>query len=175
MLLISIAALAGWTINLRERTAQRTPWLACGAHDLEELEELADAVHDLPMTSAALVKAFDPRNDADAFVVPTPLLLWACECDTCGQIFEPDTSLRTAAALSAAPISAKLAVAAKQSFAAPGLQHFLGALETESGRQVLDVDAYLTSASSQQTTTSASLGWHIDDLDVLLVMLRGRK
>ena len=42
------------------------------------------------------------------------------------------------------------------------LQRWLSALEQETGRRVIDSDLYLTSSSAE---TSASLGWHIDDIE----------
>ena len=165
-----------WSIDLRAGAAASRPWLVHEAYAADGLEELAAEVYRLPLTAAALVKAFDPRNDADAFVVPTPLVKWACQRGSCGSVFEADTSLHEAVTLSAAPLSAKLAVGAEGSCALESLESWLATLEEKSGRRVLDADVYLTSADSHAAcTTSASLGWHIDDIDVLLVMLSGRK
>ena len=38
------------------------------------LDELALQLNELQLSEATLVKAFDPRNDAEAFAVPTPLV-----------------------------------------------------------------------------------------------------
>ena len=43
---------------------------------------------------------------------------------------------------------------------------------TVTRRAFCDADAYCTAAG---VLSSASLGWHVDDVDVLLVMCRGRK
>jgi len=160
--------------DLRSRTSSTGgPWLARAAFSSDGIAGLAADIAGLPISTAALVKAFDSRNDADAFVVPTPLVKWACERHSCTRIFPTDPTLHEAAQLSGAPISAKVSKAGGEC-CTESLRAWLAALETRSGRRLLDVDAYLTSAPTH-AKTSASLGWHIDDIDVLLIMLRGRK
>ena len=54
----------------------------------------------------------------------------------------------------------------------PQLQCLLFALNTATRRPYSDVDVFMTSSEAD---SSASIGWHVDELDVLLVQLRGRK
>ena len=136
------------------------PWLKTQAYRANELSRLADIEH-LPLTRASLVKSFDPGNDADAFVVPTPTVRWVCQRDSCARIFDVDTTLRSAATKSGTPLSAKLAVAADESTAIPSLCNWLSDFESTSGRRYIDADAYLTTSAG---ASSASLGWHIDDI-----------
>ena len=165
---------ASWLADLRSRTSSTGgPWLATAAFSSDDIAGLAADIAGLPISTAALVKAFDSRNDADAFVVPTPLVKWACEGHSCTRIFPNNPTLHEAAQLSGAAISAKVSKAGGEC-CTESLRTWLAALETRSGRCLLDVDAYLTSAPTH-AKTSASLGWHIDDIDVLLIMLRGRK
>ena len=60
--------------------------------------------------------------------------------------------------LAGAPFSAKIAAAGT----CPELHEWLAELEESTGRRVIDSDLYLTSS---QAETSASLGWHIDDIE----------
>ena len=154
-------------------TDVRTPWVQPHAYQPNALRELATALGSMPLGSASLVKAYDPRNEADAFVVPTPLVKWVCGRGL-ASMYDPATTLRDAAAMSGAPLSAKLASNARGSFASDELATWLTTLEESTGRRVLDADVYLTSAA-EHASTSASLGFHIDDIDVFLVMLSGRK
>lgn len=139
------------------------PWLAPCLFEREHISELARDLHSLPLTSATLVKAFDPRNDAESFCVGTPLIRWVCQRDKCGCVYDPATTILEAATKAGAPISAKLAVTNEGYSATPSLRRWLSSLEEGIGRRSIDVDAYLTSASTC-ATTSASLGWHIDDV-----------
>jgi hypothetical protein len=123
---------------------------------------VADDIARLPITEAELVKAFDARNQGDAFAVPTPLVKFVCQRDSCGKVFaSKDTTLSEAAALAEAPLSAKVAIAQNRRVATASLQSFLARLAKETRRQYIDADVYLTSAA---TPSSASLGWHIDDV-----------
>ena len=136
----------------------RHPWLATSGFSAEPLQDLSLKLGALPLSSSSLVKAFSPKNDADAFAVPTPLLRWACQHATCAKVFQPDTTISEAAALAGAPFSAKLPAEE----ASADLHQWLSALEEATGRRVIDSDLYLTSLSAE---TSASLGWHIDDIE----------
>jgi hypothetical protein len=145
-------------VHHADEAAARKPWLTTGAFVSEPLQTLGTTLGALPLSASSLVKAFDPRNNADAFAVPTPLLRWACQHATCAKIFEEDTTIAEAAALAGAPFSAKLAA----DVTSPELQEWLSALEDATGRKVIDSDLYLTSSLAE---TSASLGWHIDDIE----------
>ena len=159
MLALTLALTHGWSIDLRAATGSSSPWLVKAACSADEVGVLSTDIYHLPLTASQLVKAFDPRNDADAFVVGTPLVKWVCARQTCGRLFEPDTTLWEAARLTGSPLSAKLSQ--ELDAATPGLQAWLTALTSASGRRVLDADVYLTSAAAH-ASTSASLGWHIE-------------
>lgn len=156
-----------------------TPWLARAAFAPSDLAQLADDIDGLPLRKLALVKAFQPENDADAaFGSPRPPIQWACERDACARIC--DRSLGEALEETGAPMSARVAATARREgddgggavgAETPTLDRWLLQLQSTTERPIRDADAYLTSAAS----SSASLGWHVDDIDVLLVMLRGRK
>lgn len=139
----------------------------------EELRALAGEVDGMPLPSLKLVKAFDQRNDADAaFASNMPAVQWVCEngrYSTGRAITDRALTLEKSLQSVLAPMSARLATS--PTAVTPALTAWLSALDEITGRRYRDADAYLTAAQQ----SSASLGWHVDDIDVLLVMLRGRK
>ncbi len=157
-------------LDLGRNVRSETAWLARGAFDASALDGMAEALHALPLRSFALVKAFERRNDADSFGSLRPTVAWACEADDCGRVLAPSTTLAQAIALVQAPMSCRVA-SSGGAHATPRLREWLGELVSRSGRPFLDADAYVTS----DRHGSASLGWHVDDVDVLLVMLHGSK
>lgn len=147
------------------------PWLARGAFGADNalLADLSREVRSLPLCSLSLVKAFDSENEADAFGSRRPPLLFACSKRSCAAVFQSEsTTLDQALERVRAPISARLAsrggsLAAEpdvSTCATPSIHAWLCALEKRTGRAFVDVDAYLTRAPY----SSASLGWHIDDV-----------
>ena len=166
------AAVALSSARLDLRSA--TPWLREGAFAAEaaQLAEIAEAVDVLPLAASALVKAYSPRADADDQFAEAPAVAWTCCGDACGSVYAPGTTVAEAVVRAGNPISARLSSARGGCAAGPALAEWLGALEASSARRVLDADAYVTAGNAR---ASASLGWHIDDVDVLLVMLRGSK
>lgn len=149
------------------------PWLARAAFaaDVPRLSRLAAQLRGLPLASLQLVKAFDAANDADAFGSLRAPVQWYCERDGCGRIFDAHTTLWGALQLVRAPMSARVSGAGGDESATVGLGSLLAELEQECGRSSVNADAYLTCAAH----ANASLGWHVDDVDVLLVMLDGCK
>ncbi len=143
------------------------PWLRVrGVADGARLSRLATTIHDAPIHSLPLLKAFTKTNQADAFAAAQPPLQWFCQSQQCADIFHKDaTTLADALAETDAPLSARVSTASLRD-----IDGYLDELATAVGRRPRDADAYLTSR-----TSSASLGWHIDDVDVLLVMLSGAK
>lgn len=159
---------------------QASPWLRTAAFDSEQLGELARQVQAVPLARLALVKAFTPRNDAEIYASLRPTVQWACSCESCATIVRggrcgadngAEATLGDALAHGGAPVSARVATAATAYAAAPALARWLETLDDATERPFRDADVYMTAPPS----SSASLGWHIDDVDVLLVMLRGRK
>ena len=157
------------------------PWLATAAFDAAPLDDMARALKQLPVSSLPLMKAFDDCNYADVFASHRPSIQWACERGGCGDILGHDITLAAALQSTKAPVSARVATArdsstgvatAHDSIAATDeLAGWLEALGTANTRGYRDADVYLTAAPF----TSASLGWHVDDIDVLLVMMQGSK
>ena len=160
----SAAAVALAPARLDLRSA--TPWLREGAFaaDSAQLAEIAEAVDVLPLAASALVKAYSPRADADDQFAEAPAVAWTCCGDACGSVYAPDTTVAEAVVRAGNPISARLSSARGGCAAGPALAEWLGALEASSARRVLDADAYVTAGNAR---ASASLGWHIDDVDVL--------
>ena len=91
-------------------------------------------------------------------------------------LITPDMRLSDALdTIARAPLSARVATAGAAA-TTPELQGWLEDLANTTGRQWRDADAYMTpDARGGCDSNTASLGWHIDDVDVLLVMLRGSK
>ena len=157
-----------------------TPWLQKRAFPASPLHDLAAQIDALAVHDLALCKAFDQRNSADsAFASDLPSVQWL----STPQLRPPallgtDATLAHALEHSAggAPMSARVATAG-ESAATPALGEWLDALGVTTGRSHRDADAYVTPGGSLDGAlrTSASLGFHIDDVDVLLVMLRGAK
>ena len=148
-------------------------WLMPRAFPPKLLQALANEIDSLPLKSLKLVKAFAKANDADAaFASNLPAIQWVCENgrhSTGRAINDPTLTLKKSLQSVLAPMSARLATS--PTAATPSLTAWLDALDEMTGRPYRDADVYLTAAKQ----SSASLGWHVDDIDVLLVMLRGRK
>ena len=145
-------------------------WLTRGAFSVAHLSPLADAISRLPPTQLPLVKAFSEASDSNAFGSQAPSIQWACDGGGASRISTVGDTLHETLGRVRAPISARVA-SAPGFFATAALRHWLQELESICGRRFVDADAYLTRAPH----SSSSLGWHVDDVDVLLVMLDGRK
>lgn len=146
-------------------------------------------VYGLEISRLALVKAFHPSGSADSLAPVASGLDWLCELGSCASLpgHTAATTLRQAVEMARGPLSARVASHAptRQATAEPAsdggfhgcsspspqLQSFLTSLEERTGREWMNADVYLTTNHKP----SASLGWHIDDVDVLLVLLNGRK
>ena len=153
---------------------QTTPWLRPECFAPTELVELAAQIEELPICDLPLVKAFDRANSADQFARRGAATQWVCEGAGCGNLHghSAETTLGEAVVRARAPLSARVAVARQPELrSAPALLSWLARLDDATERPYRDADAYVT----RRPHTSASLGWHIDDIDVLLVMLHGRK
>lgn len=184
MLLAGLISCSGTVLPaadaLRDAVRTRQPRLLCKAFAPEPLGTVASEISQLPLASFDLVKAFDARNAADQFASLRPPIQWACERDGCGRIFDVATTLDEALARIQAPCSARVATVCAPHAAsrpvhprvvAPSLRRWLEELDATTLRPHRDADVYVT----RRPFTSASLGWHVDDIDVLLVMMRGSK
>ena len=154
--------------------AGSSPWLSQQAFTPGPLLDLAEEIDGLSIPSLELVKAFDPLNHADvAFAADRAPVQWVIEngiyATTGKSCTDPDATISDTLQLVRAPISARVATAPQA--ATEGLGNWLRRLDECTGRNHRDADVYATAADM----SSASLGWHVDDIDVLLVMLRGRK
>ena len=149
-----------------------SPWLIPSAFSATPLIEISDDIDDLPLRTLDLVKSFDAGNSADfAFATDKPSVQWVCSAALPAPSTLPsDSSLVDTLTRESSPLSARVATAAKSGAVTPSLDSWLEALVAATGRTYLDADAYMTPGG-----VSASLGWHVDDVDVLLVMLRGAK
>jgi len=157
---------------LSECIRSSQPWLTPRLFSAPPLTRAAQSLLELPVSTFALVKAFDARNDADSYASQLPTIQWACEHAACSRIFrEGPTSLSTAVTSVGAPISARVATGDGTYAATPAIDRWLASLAEACARRMRDADVYVTASSC----SSASLGWHLDDVDVLLVMMRGRK
>lgn len=155
---------------------------------------LSSRLYDLELSHLSLVKAFHPSGSAESLAPVATGLDWVCQYGACAKIagHTAATTLHSAVVVSRGPLSARVASSAhatdqKAAAASSGaddatstalpvlrpdeLHSFLASLHAMTGRSWRDADVYLTKASSP----SASLGWHIDDVDVLLVLLSGTK
>jgi hypothetical protein len=155
---------------------------------------LSSRLYDLELSHLSLVKAFHPSGSAESLAPVSTGLDWVCQYDACAKLagHTAATTLHEAVATCRGPLSARVASsahlavqeAAGASSGADGatstvspvlhpaeLHSFLGSLHAMTGRPWRDADVYLTKASSP----SASLGWHVDDVDVLIVLLSGTK
>ena len=129
----------------------------------EDLTRLARIIKEQPLHDTELIKAFATTNDADTYYSHAPPLQWSCQAGTCSSTFQQKCTLGQALTLTQATMAARVNVEA--------LHPWIEALEEALLRKVLNADAYMT----VKNAVSASLGWHIDDVDVLLIMLDGRK
>ena len=169
------------------------PWLQKGvvpnllAVNFAELAGTIDAVR---LTQCSQVKAFCGDNDADSFFSSgNDGLAWICWSEACAELAsqawgERNASLATALARSQSPIAARVASRGTSggeqyisgsgavTAAADKLAECLSMLDEVTHRPFCDADLYLT---PKAVGGSASLGWHVDDVDVLLLMLRGSK
>jgi hypothetical protein len=169
------------------------PWLQKGAAPnllAVKLAELAETVDAVRLTQCSQVKAFCGDNDADSFFsTGNDGLAWICWSEACAELAsqawgERNASLAKALARSQGPIAARVASRAGTSgeqyitgggavtAAADKLAQCLSILDEVTRRPFCDADVYLT---PKAVGGSASLGWHVDDVDVLLLMLRGSK
>ena len=164
MLLLSAEA-------LRSGISAAAPWSAPGAFDKHSLSALASEIERLPMKALPMVKAFAPSNAADAWARDGAHIAWSCLGEDCGRVHAPGTTVLDAVTENAAPLAARLSDSRDGSAATAAIGEWVRTLADTTGRPVLDADAYLTPPRG----VSASLGWHVDDVDVLLVMLCGEK
>ena len=143
---------------------QPTPWLRTGLFAPTELNELAAQIEELPICDLPLVKAFDRANSADQFARRGAATQWVCEGAGCGNLRGhcTKTTLGEAVVRARAPLSARVAVARREPElrSAPALLSWLARLDAETERPYRDADAYVT----RRPHTSASLGWHVDDV-----------
>jgi len=160
------------------------PWLGRPSIPLlspATLLSLARGVDATMLRDCEQVKAFRAGNSAESwFYRANDPLSFICFREACGGLGqeawgEPSVTIAGALAHTRAPISARIASSVEGSvLSAPlrsaGLSGWLSELDQMTGRPYLDVDAYCTTGRS-----SASLGWHVDDVGVLLLMLRGSK
>lgn len=154
------------------RPAAAAPWLAVGAFAPAPLETLVADIEQAPIERCEIVKAFQPRNSADQFASRSAPVQWVCEREECGlHAGRPGATLIETVAHAQAPLAARVASDGGDRAVAPTLECWLGSLRSATGRCPADADAYLTDARFP----SASVGWHVDDIDVLLVMMRGSK
>ena len=156
------------------RMSSPVPWLHKAAFDGCELVALADRIDELQLADMPLVKAFDRYNGADQFARRGAATQWVCEGPGCATLHghNSTTTISEAVARTRAPLSARVAVAAAPEGTAPWLRDWTDRLDATTGRPFRDADVYVTPGPPH---SSASLGWHVDDIDVLLLLLRGRK
>jgi len=157
--------------TLHATVRSQRPSFRQAAFPTADVAAVYEEVAELHLKDLALVKAFDPRNQCNQIAASFPLAQWVCQREACGNIFTPSTTVREAVSLAGGPISARVASKRDARPAAPWLRSFLSSLEFAMGRPYDTGDVYITASPS----ASASLGWHIDDIDVLLIMLRGAK
>ena len=150
-------------------------WLLPGAFPAAPLHRIAEQIDELNVADLALVKAFDAQNSADAaFATDAPSVQWlSTPAMRSPVLLGAETLLEALENVARAPLSARVA-SAKHGAVTSELDDWLAALAAQTGRAHRDADAYMT-PGPPHGSTSASLGWHIDDVDVLLVMLRGTK
>lgn len=156
------------------------PWLARADDPLlakPTLGQLADGVLRARLADLRQTKAFCADNSAEAFFsTGNDGLAWICWGESCATLAqqawgEPDTALGAAVKRTQGPVSARVATRGLQSYALPvcddgrvvatgQLSRWLADLDVLTGRPFCDVDAYCTPAGA----SSASLGWHVDDV-----------
>mgnify|MGYP006139234247 CR=1 FL=1 len=172
--------------------ASDRPWLARADDDpflaKPTLDKLADGVLQARLADLRQTKAFCADNSAETFFsTGNDGLAWICWGESCATLAqrawgEPDIALGAAVERTQGPVSARVATRGLESYALPvrddgrvvatgQLSRWLADLDALTGRPFCDVDAYCTPAGA----STASLGWHVDDVDVLLVMMRGSK
>ena len=151
------------------------PWLAPAAFPHAPLLQLAAQVDELAVADLDLVKAFDTENSANAaFASDRPSVQWLSMPAMPSPAVAPSMRLVDALETAAqAPLSARVA-SASGGAVTEELDTWLEMLAARTGRLHRDADAYMTPGAAHGRS-SASLGWHIDDVDVLLIMLRGSK
>lgn len=149
-------------------------WVLPGAFSSQPLVRLAEGVDELALDSLAMVKAFDSRNSPDAaFASDLPSVQWMhTPAMSSPEVSSEATLLEVLETSMRAPLSARIATAG-DGVATAELHAWLEELAVATGRSHRDADAYMT--PDRGVGSDASLGWHIDDVDVLLVMLRGTK
>jgi len=143
------------------------------------LHVLADGIGRLRFSDLVSCQAYRPGNSADLFLYEGVPLHWLCTaadggCEMVAEHLwgERDLTLATAVEFSQAPIAARVVASSGAKAATSALSDWLSQLELATGRPHDTVDAYCTDGKG---LSSASAGWHIDDVDVLLIMLRGKK
>lgn len=159
----------------------------------QTLRALSAAIEQARIRDCDQSKAFCADNSADSFFsTGNDGLSWICWGEACAELADaawgqPDATIATALDLTQAPLACRVASSRGQSSrgqsysvstdpkrvssAVPEVVDWLSALDAITGRPFCDADVYCTPS----VTASASLGWHVDDVDVLLIMLRGRK
>eukprot|EP00965_Chrysotila_dentata_P062403 2068427-Pleurochrysis_carterae.AAC.4 len=169
------------------------PELMRAAFSPAPLRRLADAADTLPIDSLRLVKAFSPHNGDNRFAQSVPLL-WVSHSSVVAQsnaasasgqagrhvAIEPQASRQPTGSKtlgevvegSPGALSARVADSLCDARGALGGDGWFRALDSATRRPLRNADVYVT---SRRASTSASLGWHIDDVDVLLVLMRGQK
>lgn len=153
------------------------PWHRSAAFVPPPLRSIADEIDRLRVHDLELTKAFDARNDADAaFATDRPSVQFVSSRQMPSPLITTETRLSDALEkIAKAPLSARVATAGAEA-ATPELCCWLEDLAVTTGRTWRDADAYMTpTVRAGCDGNTASLGWHIDDVDVLLVMLRGSK
>lgn len=155
-------------------TLAASPWLEDGAFSHLPCSSLAEAIGSVPVSSIDMLKAFSATNHADAAfgAVDGAAVQWCCANEACAAICACEKpTLQDALVRAGAPCAARLATTSKGRVVPPVLTHFLQGLTATTGRAYRDVDAYVTIPHA----SSASIGWHCDDVDVLLILLDGSK
>ena len=176
-MLLSLSTVSA-SLSVATPPCASAPWLrkSAFADGSSQLEAIATEVEQLQVGDLDLVKAFVPRNSADAaFASDRPSIQWTSMRDGPFQppalVCPPEAALGEALRHARAPLSARLATRESGRVVSTTLSMWLGELADSTRRDYRDADAYMTAAPHG----SASLGWHVDDVDVLLVMLRGSK
>jgi hypothetical protein len=153
------------------------PSLHCSNFPPSTCRILGREIDTLPVCTLEQLKAFSPENDAESACGTSAAVKWCCEGETCGRsvVCEDGRAALLTDALrhAQAPIAARLATANTGYTAPAALATLLADLADWSGRQFESADAYMTGPASRCGT--ASIGFHCDDVDVLLIMLSGSK
>ena len=148
----------------------RQPWLTEGAFATRFIEALADEVSALRLSTLAQVRGFSGCVGFDDRFATSPTLAFCARREACTGLAD-DATLADGHRELAEPFASRIITAGDEG--KPLAQRRWEAAITEAtGRPLEDADVYVTNGRG---ATSASFGWHIDDIDVLLVLLRGRK